>query len=57
MSTVYNVKSRILNGEDIKREQGSGGVNKKRVTVFLKSLKTKISKDPTKSIKKNSAGT
>eukprot|EP00106_Octopus_bimaculoides_P014596 XP_014782038.1 PREDICTED: uncharacterized protein LOC106877607 [Octopus bimaculoides] len=34
------------------RKSGSGGINKKRTKVFLKALKSKILKDPTKSMRK-----
>lgn len=37
---------------DIKRNEGSGGRNKTRHNAFLKSRKSKILKNPTKSIRK-----
>ena len=52
MSTIYNFKGQISVGGGIKTKLGSGGMNKKRNFVFLKSLKTKILKDPTEFMNK-----
>ena len=54
MSTAYNIKGQISVGGGIKELEalGSGGMNKKWDFVFLKSLKTKILKDPTESMRK-----
>ena len=51
MSSIYKFKGRISVGEGIKRKLGSGGMNKQNF-VFLKSLITKILKDPTESMRK-----
>ena len=37
---------------DCTRKTGSGGSNKKHTKTFIKTLKSKIQKDPTKSMQK-----
>ena len=50
--TVYNVKKKMIMSKTIARKTGSGGSNKKRTKTFIKTLKSKIQKDPTKSMRK-----
>ncbi|XP_052826118.1 uncharacterized protein LOC128248585 isoform X2 [Octopus bimaculoides] len=55
IKTVYNVKNRMAMIKTITRKSGSGGINnnkKKRAKAFIKALKSKILKDPTKSMRK-----
>ncbi len=52
LCTVYNVKKTIDMCNGIQLNPGSGGVNKKWNRDFIDSLKTKIAKDPTTSIRK-----
>jgi len=55
LRAVYNIRKAINAGAGIKRKSGSGGANKKRTGAFLKTLESKIEKDPTKSMKKMAA--
>ena len=50
--TVYNVKKKMIMSKTITRKTGSGGSNKKCSKTFIKTLKSKIQKDPTKSMQK-----
>ena len=50
--TVYNVKKKIIMSKTITRKTGSGGSDKKRTKTIIKTLKSKIQKDPTKSMQK-----
>ena len=50
--TVYNVKKKLTMRETIKRKTGSAGNNKKCTKTFIRTLKSKIKKDPTKSMRK-----
>ena len=52
IKTVYNVKNRMTMTKTITRKSGSGGSNKKRTKAFIKALKSKILKDPNKSMRK-----
>ncbi|XP_014784635.1 uncharacterized protein LOC106879525 [Octopus bimaculoides] len=52
IKTVYNVKNRMAMSKTITRKSGSGGINKKRTKAFIKALKSKILKDPAKSMRK-----
>ena len=50
--TVYNIKKKMIMSKTITRKTGSGGSNKKRTKTFIKTLKSKVQKDPTKSMRK-----
>ena len=50
--TVYNVKKKMIMRKTITRKTGSGESNKKRTKTFIKTLKFKIQKNPTKSMRK-----
>jgi transposase len=52
LKTVYNIKKAMTSEKGIKRKSGSGGSNKKRNPEFLDALKSKISEDPTTSMRK-----
>ena len=41
-TTVYNIRSQMLDMGGIKRKQGSDSINKKWDNAFRKSLKAKI---------------
>ena len=48
--TVYNVQKKMIMSKTITRKTGSGGSNKKRTKTFIKTLKSRIQKDSTKSM-------
>ena len=50
--TVYNVKKKMIMSKTITRKTESRGSNKKRTKTFVNTLKSKIQKDPTKSMRK-----
>jgi len=52
LKTVYNVRKAVASGKGTIRKSGSGGENKKRTPDFLDALQTKITEDPTKSLRK-----
>ncbi len=55
LRTVYNVRKTMNSGNGIQRKSGRGGSNKKRNQEFLKTVKGKIARDPTTSMRKMAA--
>ena len=52
IKTVYNVKKKLTSCKTITRKSGSRGSNKKFTKAYIEALKSKILKDPTKSMRK-----